>query len=285
VNVYVNLVAKIFAAALASLMGQMVIGFLLFLAFGQVWENQPGLSETILPLAACTLLTVLALVFPVQRSSLSGGALFLALFLAVFGLNVFLVQIEAVVFLAMTTGQFWSGAIHAALSALWLSWLMVVLFAHEMPAGSTATDGLFTARNWLNRIALSALCYVVLYLTAGILILPFVEDFYETQDMALGAWFLPLQFVRGTLYVAFVLPLLRSIRAPRWHTALSMAFMFPILAGAAGLLIPNPIMPESVRYWHMLEIGWSNMVYGFLVGHLFWKASESANTFARRAPA
>jgi hypothetical protein len=30
-------------------------------------------------------------------------------------------------------------------------------------------------------------------------------------------------------------------------------------------------MPDHVRYAHMVEIGWSNFVFGLVIGFLFWK--------------
>jgi hypothetical protein len=50
----------------------------------------------------------------------------------------------------------------------------------------------------------------------------------------------------------------------------------------AGLIPPNPFMPDYVRYAHMLEIGWSNFVLGLLIGFLFWNppliAAEATRT-------
>ncbi len=47
--------------------------------------------------------------------------------------------------------------------------------------------------------------------------------------------------------------------------------MFPLLAGVAALVIPNGVMPPDVRFWHGLEVGWSNAVFGFLTGWVFWR--------------
>ncbi|NIP16885.1 MAG: hypothetical protein GWM87_01020 [Xanthomonadales bacterium] len=140
--------------------------------------------------------------------------------------------------------------------------------------GSTGPGAKLTTGTWIRRFAGASLAYVFLYFAAGLMIIGQVQEFYDTQNMEVGAWFLPLQLCRGALYVASALYLLRNMRCTRWQASLATGFMFPILAGVAGLLSPNPIMPEAIRYWHILEIGWSNLVYGMLVGYLFWKPRQ-----------
>jgi hypothetical protein len=138
---------------------------------------------------------------------------------------------------------------------------------------------------WLTRILLVSVVCMLLYFSAGIMIIPFVRAFYETQNIPTGAWFIPFQVLRGMGYVLFTLYLVRSIAGPRWRCSLSMGLLFPVIAGVAGLLSPNGIMPDHVRYWHMLEIGWSNLVYGMIVGYVFWtggNAVEAPSTVAVR---
>ena len=53
-----------------------------------------------------------------------------------------------------------------------------------------------------------------------------------------------------------------------------MGLLCPVIAGVAGLLSPNGIMPDYVRYWHMLEIAWSNLVFGMVVGYVFWNGGR-----------
>ncbi len=44
-------------------------------------------------------------------------------------------------------------------------------------------------------------------------------------------------------------------------------------------------MPDWVRPFHILEIGWSNFVYGLLVGYLFWRPrATTAGAGRPRAP-
>ena len=49
---------------------------------------------------------------------------------------------------------------------------------------------------------------------------------------------------------------------------MTLALSFPILAGVAPLLLPNPYLPGHVRLAHGFEIGISNFVYGLLLGYV-----------------
>jgi hypothetical protein len=267
-----DLTWKIVLVIIAAQAGQLLIGGVVYNVIDTPpWENMPTLAEMLPAMLAGTLLTVLALTYPAIRSGLRGIRLFLALFLAIFGINVFLTNIEAAVFLILGPNQLLASVLAGALQAAWLAFLLTAVLARGRPEPAFVAGPGFTAGSWTWRVALSAVVYVALYFTAGILILPQVEEFYATQNMTVGAWFLPLQIGRGALYVLAAIYLLRSLRGSRLQVALAMAFMFPMLAGVAGLLAPNPLMPESIRYWHILEIGWSNVVYGGLVGYLFWR--------------
>ena len=73
--------------------------------------------------------------------------------------------------------------------------------------------------------------YVALYITAGLLILPIIRSWYESQGTLEQnpALLLPLQIFRGAMYVAFVLPLLRSMNASRGKAILAIAFFVPLV--------------------------------------------------------
>lgn len=286
-----NIAAKIAAVTVLAVLGRLVIGALVYSAIDTPeWVDAPTLAESLPVTALGTLLIVLALVLPVKLSRFRGFRLFVALFAAIVGLNVLLTNIEAAVFLIMGPNQLFAAALDGALRAALLAALMVAAFGsrdREEHDPVPAVEGLSTFR-WTRRVLSTSVIYVVLYFVAGILILPFVEDFYATQNLEVGPWFLPLQVLRGALYIASVVYLLRSLEASRLQVALAMAFMFPMLAGVPDLLGPNPVMPTAVRYWHLLEIGWSNAVFGLIVGYRFWRplrATLSTEAGAGHPPA
>lgn len=279
-NTSTGILLKILLVTAAVFAGETVIGGLVFGLMGPVWENSPPFSEMVLPMLAGTLITVAVLVYPATYSTLRGWRLFLALFLALFGLNVFLLNIEGALFLFITPEQLASIVLMSTLTNALLAALMVYAFGRGPTVAVPTGAKQHSVGKWGLRILLVAVCYMILYFTAGLLIIPFVKEFYETQHIPTGAWFIPFQVLRGLGYVLFTLYLVRSISGSRWHCSLSMGLLFPVIAGVAGLLSPNGIMPDHVRYWHMLEIGWSNLAFGMIVGYVFWNGGVTGKAVA-----
>jgi hypothetical protein len=49
-----------------------------------------------------------------------------------------------------------------------------------------------------------------------------------------------------------------------------------VIGGLAPLVVPNPLMPDAIRYAHMVEVVCSNLVFGGLAGWLFESATCDA---------
>jgi hypothetical protein len=93
-------------------------------------------------------------------------------------------------------------------------------------------------------------------------------------------WIYPLQLFRALLYIAFVYPLLRMLRAARWESALASALF--LACWTTGLLLPNPLMPASVAHSHFWETLGFSLIFGTLLG---WLLSTPPSTGMERAPA
>lgn len=228
-----------------------------------------------------------AMTWPAILSGLRGLRLVQVLAIAFFGLRSLLCVIEAAVFLKTYTAHdaafmVFDGAIEAVVISLLLAAAMGKLGAVKdgaTPANSGSATALAedqpAAMPWLQwawKILFCACAYVVLYLVAGAIIWPFVQQYYpELPTQGIGMrWFLALQLRRGLVFVVVLLPLVRSLRGPRWQRVLAMAVFVPLVHGLAGLLLPNQQMPAwGMRSAHMIEIGWSNFVFGLLVAYLF----------------
>ncbi len=189
-----------------------------------------------------------------------------------------LTLVEAALFLNMTIGELVQELFKTTLISAVLAWFATTLYPKSEDAVTRTSRGPNppTTASWIRRWIGVSLLYVVLYITAGLLILPLIRTWYEAQGTLEPnpAFFFPFQIARGAVFVACVLPLLRSMRATRWQASLAMAVMIPLVHGVAGLITPNPFMPDYVRYAHMLEIGWSNFVLGLLIGFLFWNPPD-----------
>jgi len=246
----------------------------LLLPSSRAGGQQAGLVARYLLSFLSALLLAAPLAYPISRSRLGGRALWGAVFLAVFGLMTVLTEIEAAVFLNLSPGELWRGTLNATLVSAALAWLAVAFYfkLEGAPVAAERGPNPPSPASWARRWIGVSFAYVLLYITAGLLILPIIRSWYETQGrvgLSPGP-LLALQVGRGALFVAFVLPLLRSMRVKRWQASLAMAIMIPLAHGVAVLIPPNPFMPDFVRHAHMIEIGWSNFVLGLLIGFLFW---------------
>lgn len=256
-------------------LAMVVLGWVLGVVFPerQVSEAAGMVDQYLLPFLSAFLLAA-PLAYPISRSRLSGRALFGVVFLAAFGLRTVLTEIESALFLNMTPSEWWIGTLNSTVSSAALSWLAVTLYPklHEVTAAAESRPNPPSTASWVRRWIGVSFAYLALYFTAGILILPLIRSWYEEQGTldANPALVFPLQIVRGALFVAFVVPLLRSMSVTRWQASLALAVMIPLVHGVAVLIPPNPFMPDFVRHAHMLEIGWSNFVLGLLIGFLFW---------------
>jgi hypothetical protein len=140
---------------------------------------------------------------------------------------------------------------------------------HFHPIGSKP----FSETLW--KFAVSDLAYSLLYLTAGLIVFPYVKDFYATQHIPAMTTILALQMLlRGPMFIALCLLLVRMLGLPRFAGALAVGAVFTILSGVAPLLMPNAFFPDAVRWAHFCEVTSSNFVFGAIVGWLWGQPSQ-----------
>jgi len=72
-----------------------------------------------------------------------------------------------------------------------------------------------------------------------------------------------LQVVRGLLWAAIAVPVIRMMRGKWWEAGLAVALLFA--TASSLLLIPNPLMPPEVRMAHLIETVTSNFLFGWLL--------------------
>lgn len=127
------------------------------------------------------------------------------------------------------------------------------------------------------RVALlSAVGYPFLFFVAGYYIAfssPEVRAFYggaygETffaHLATIDALVYALEALRGALWVACAVALLRTMRGPWWATTLFVATWFALVQNDVHFM-PNPLMSGTVRLFHFVETASSNFVWGWLIG-------------------
>ena len=117
---------------------------------------------------------------------------------------------------------------------------------------------------WLGRVLACDLAYVVVYVTAGMIVWPFVKPFYEQRVMPAMGTILSMQVLRGLMFVGLLAWLAHELRVgPR--VAMLLGGLALSVFAASELLVPNPFMPDFVRWAHLGEVGTSNFLFGAFV--------------------
>jgi hypothetical protein len=145
---------------------------------------------------------------------------------------------------------------------------VLVALARGMKLTETATQTVEHRRVAvaIPMVLLSGLSYVIYYLIfGGITYQFFTRQYYpHAQEMAaaLGMWFWGFELTRGVLMTLAVLPIIYSLRLPRWQAALAVGAIVWITGGCAALLVPNGMMVTAQRYIHIVEIMMQNVPLG-----------------------
>jgi hypothetical protein len=127
--------------------------------------------------------------------------------------------------------------------------------------------------------------YLVLYYTAGIVIFPFVRDFYATQHIPPIRTIVALQLlVRGPVFVFICISLMRMLHLPPRGGAVATGLAFTLLSSVA-LIAPNPFFPDSVRWVHFGEVITSNFIFGTMVGWIWATSRQGEAEHAMKAAA
>ncbi len=135
-----------------------------------------------------------------------------------------------------------------------------------------------TDLGWLWRVPASGAIYFVLFMVAGFIIWPFVQDFYAPQleQQRLGLLVFEWKYLNGVWFALIALPLLRLVPGGWLRAGVTLGVAFLLIRGIAGLIVPNPFMPGYIRAWHMFEVGWSNFVYGLAIAYVFLPHARGA---------
>lgn len=241
-----------------------------------------GGGNVLLLIFAVNLAEAAVLAYFILHSRWSGWKLTGAIFLAFYGLNTVIAQIESVVYLprqlpaGMIPKLFLMGAIVAAV----FSPLAVLILGKMRRRAATTEEPPVAAAEWAWKLTLIPFLYVVIYYTFGYYIAwrtPEVRAYYGGTDPGsffaqLGGiwssmpWMYALQIARGLLWIVLALPAIRMLDGAPWKKSIAAAFLFAIWS--AQLLFPNPFMPEAVAHAHLIETVSSNALFGLIAGWL-----------------
>lgn len=225
-------------------------------------------------LLVCFLHTVV-LSYVIVRSRWAGWRLTLAIFFVFYGVTWFQSLIEAVVFLQYLTdimpaeafpGLFLNGAISAAL----FSPLAVLIHGRMREDKQKQQPNLRLVMPWTKwvwKMIVIGIIYLAVYLSFGMFVFqPLAGEAFGKYygDLRLPGWFFPFQIMRGIIWAALALPVIRMMRGRWWEAGLAVALLFSVLMGSQ-LLEPTEFMPEAIRMAHLVETFSSNFLFGWIV--------------------
>ena len=269
---------RLVLAWVALMAAQMIAGILIHM-------DAPPMAGTVPWLMLSNAIIVLALGAAALHSDWRDWRLTRALFAipaAITTVN----MIEGIFFLSNSHID-WRGAISITLVGYAIAALLWWLIFRGAPVVNAPVEASLPHRSFgqiLSRAVLSSACYVFLYYLAGFIIFPYVRDFYATQRIPGAGEIVAMQFLlRGPVFLLVCLLLLRMFRLPHLTGALAVGVAFTVLSGVAPLIVPNPFLPDSVRWVHFCEVTGSNLVFGFLMGWIWGHREQVAHLSPARA--
>jgi hypothetical protein len=226
-----------------------------------------------LTLLLVSLLHAATLSYLILRSRWRGWRLVGAIALAFYGVSVGMVVIEAVYLQdALPPSLVIRTAANGALTVTLFSTSAVLVFG-RMTGGksSLAHRGHVTTSwiRWLWKLAVIGVGYAFLYVLFGACVfLPLAchlapEALAAYAALELSAWVIPFQAVRGILWAALTLPVIRMAEGRRWEIGLAVSLLYAVLMGA-NLLRPAGL-PAGLQAAHLVEVTGASFCFGWVV--------------------
>ena len=238
-------------------------------------------ARTAMILVGVCFLQTVALSLAILRSRWSGWWLVLAMFTVMALGTAVLPHIDTLFFLQdLSFGLVAKLALASTLLAAAFSPIAVWVLGRAHSGASEDVSSELEhrpMRQWTLIVLGLTILHIVLYFGFGYYVAwksPELRAFYEGEDP--GSFYLqmvsvvkgtpmliPIQVLRGALWGLVAIILAKSLTGSRWSAAL-MTASFLVTVFALPLLLPNPLMPDSVRYVHLIETVLSRGLYGFL---------------------
>jgi hypothetical protein len=131
----------------------------------------------------------------------------------------------------------------------------------------------------ITRLGITGIVYCCLYMIFGYFVAWQFEElriFYTGSveklsffmQLAANNTLIPIQTLRGILFGIFILPLYFMLGKSKtvFITGVCLVYLCP----AIMLITPSPLFPDIVRYAHLIEMTSSMLLFGILAGNLLW---------------
>lgn len=244
----------------------------------------PDEQQLSLPMIAVVAMFDLAVIGAwVERARFGGWRLWVAAAVVMYGVKTFSSTLEAWYFVPFTQlpTSMLPGMFMMTIPVC-LVWTGLVVWALG-PRDSMTPALRLLETSWWRVVAAGTLLYPALFFGFGYYVAwqnPGVRAYYGGPDVPLpilthfarmfaaDPLVLPFEMLRGMLWVALGWPVIRGTRGPWWMGGLLYAAIMALVQNDVHL-IPNPVMPAEVRFWHFIETASSNFVFAFGTAALF----------------
>lgn len=284
---------------LALLLGLFVVFFILgSMAITELPTNaisDPGPFSEITGLLIYAVVHVLIILFLILTSRWDGLRLSAALSFSYYGAVTFLTQIETWYFLSSLTvsDELLVQLFLMGMSVAFLFIPLAVWIVGKKRITSNNRKKFMQSipfNQWIWKLAIIAVIYVILYWTAGYYIAwqnpelrafygspgeitPFIEHTLITFQNDPGLF--RFQLFRGVLWAVCAIPIIRASGVNVWWTALLVG-LFLSVPQNVGHLLANPLIPDaSVRLSHMIETASSTFLFGLIIVWLLHRKHDS----------
>jgi len=254
--------------------------------YSQVFKE---LSASGNPMSLFFLLGIAALVcftiyFIIRHSHFNGKKLFLNLVFVLFFVQLFLAQIETLLFghafPALTKLDVVLIMLAGLLPLLVTVPLMIKFFQNK---DAVIEKMEINIKSFLIKLVVIGIIYACVYMLFGYFVAWQFRElriFYSGSSEKLGFWkhlfnndpvIFPFQILRGMLFAIFVMPLKNMISNKKAFIA-SICLVYSYLGYV--FILPNVLFPDMVRVGHLLEMTSSMLLFGIIVGNILFEKNS-----------
>ncbi len=280
---------KLPVCGIAFFMGLALGGMLLSMAGFQSPTNPAGSDANMIAIWFLFGSVILAFVLSFVARNLQANLLsrwaILAELIWIFGIVGMVIES----FFFMTTGAVASfkDSLYTILSfllpVLFFSLMLAILFRPVKPFKS----GKYYLRNYITatkssnfgwRLLLALISYPLVYFTFGLIVQPFIQEFYLSGqfELSIPTWsqLIPLQLVRSAIFLLCSLPVIVWWKGSQRGLRLSLGFSIFVLT-AFMAVITAYWFPWQMRLYHGLELFADGLIYAAIMVTLLGKESLS----------
>jgi len=263
------------------------------LSSGSATMQQVNLEEAAARYLAVSLVDTMILTFFILRSRLSGLRLMVVVALVLYGVKTFTSMLEAWYFMPnIPPGELRNMFLSTVPTVLLFPPVAVLILGkarrQQEEGKSPNTRLMMSAGQLVAKGTFLSVVYLMLFWAFGYFVAlrnPDVAAFYgvtvpDTFMVQLrGAWetdpfVFAFEFFRGALWIAMAAPVIRTTKGKAWEAGLIVALLFALVQNDVHLL-PNPLMPPSVRLSHFVETASSNLIYAVILTWLMHRSHNS----------